>query len=397
MNAPQRIVIIGGGQAAGWAARTLREAGFAGDLSVIADEPYAFYERPPLSKRMLAGGCDAQALQLFDADTVDGLRIDWRRPCRAVAIERDTREVCLSGGTRLHYDRLLIATGSRPRVPDPAWLQLDGMMVLRDIDDAVRLRQRLIGARRLAIIGGGWIGLEVAATARSIGVAVTVFERSLQLCGRSVGAEVAAALLALHRGNGVEVRLDCGVLQPSQAAAGGIELGGTLYDVVLVGAGAQINLELAQAAGLRTAQGIVVDAAGRSSDPLIFAAGDVAEHPQHAVCVQSWAHAQHQAVAAARAMLGEDAAYAEIPWIWSDQYQHNIQILGLHAAGTRCVVRHEPGATVFFHLDEDARLQQLVAFNQPRAIKLGRRWMQAHRMLDPAALADTDVDLMSMR
>lgn len=397
MNAPQRIVIIGGGQAAGWAARTLRTAGFQGTLSVVAEEPHDFYERPPLSKQMLAGSCDAQALRLFDADVLQTLQLDWRRPCRAVAIDRDTRQVCLADGTQLGYDRLLIATGSRPRVPDAAWLQLPGVQLLRDIDDALRLRQRLATAQRLAIIGGGWIGLEVAATARRMGVAVTVFERAAQLCGRSVGAEVAAALLALHRGNGVEVRLECGELQPRQAADGGIELGGLCHEVVLVGAGAQINLELAQAAGLQTAQGIVVDAAGRSSDPLIFAAGDVAEHPQHAVCVQSWAHAQHQAVAAARAMLGEDVAYAEIPWIWSDQYQQNIQILGLHAAPSRCVVRNEADATVFFHLDEGARLQQLVVFNQPRAVKLGRRWMQAQRVLDPAALADADFDLMRLR
>ena len=397
MSIPERIVIIGGGQAAGWAARTLREAGFDGTLSVIADEPHDFYERPPLSKRMLSGSCDAQALQLFDAATLDQLRIDWRRPCRAVAIERGTRQVHLADGTRIGYDRLLIATGSRPHVPEPAWLQLDGVMVLRDIGDALRLRQRLLGARRLAIIGGGWIGLEVAATARSMGVEVSVFERAAQLCGRSVGSEVADALLALHRVHGVDVRLSCGPLQLRQGDAGGIEIDGQCHQVVLVGAGARINLELAQSAGLLTGQGIVVDATGRTSDPAIFAAGDVAEHPQHGVCVQSWAHAQHQATAAARAMLGEDVRYAELPWIWSDQYGQNIQILGLNVPPSQCVVRHEPAGTTYFHLDEHARLQQVVAFNQPRAVKLGRRWMQGRRVLAPAALADPDFDLMRLR
>lgn len=403
MSVIGNIVIIGGGQAAGWAAKTLRDLGFEGSLRVIAEEAYDFYERPPLSKAVLAGKQEPDGLRLFKAEEVDRLRIDWHRPRRATRIDRAARSVHLDDGSALPYDRLLIATGSRPRVPNPMWLQIDGVKVLRNVEDALALRRALAACRALAVIGGGWIGLEVAALARSLGVAVAVYERAPTLCGRSVGSDVAAHLATLHRGKGVLLHLDCGELALSARKHGGVAITAGdrvgVYDTVLVGAGAQLNVELAQQSDLRMlGGGIEVNGAGRTSDPAIFAAGDVAAHPVHGVCVQSWSNAQNQAIAAAHGMLEREADYRDAPWLWSDQYDVNIQILGLHPADGHCVRRNgRDGSNVYFYLDADARLKQLVAFGDARAIKLARRWMQAERVLDPMALANPDFDLMSLR
>jgi len=401
VSVPARIVIIGGGQAGGWAAKTLRDLGYAGRLSVIADEARDFYERPPLSKDVLAGRQEPDKLRLFEPSVIDALRIDWYRPRRATTVDRETQCVFLDDGAVLPYDRLLIATGSRPRLPDPAWARIDGVVMLRNVDDALVLRSRLGHCNRLAIVGGGWIGLEVAALARSMGIAVVVYERDDGLCGRSVGAGVAAHLAELHQERGVELRLACGDLTLTGQDDGvwiTAACAKDRYDTVLVGAGAQLNVELAQAAGLTLDGGIVVDGAGRTSDPAIFAAGDVAVHPVHGLCVQSWANAQNQAIATARGMLGLEADYNEVPWLWSDQYGVNIQILGMRPADGQCVRRvGEGGRDIYFYLDQQARLRQMVAFGDARAIKLGRRWIAADRALDPAALADPAFDLMTLR
>ncbi len=396
----QRIVIIGGGQAAGYACKALRGEGYAGRLTVIADEAHDFYERPPLSKGVVTA---AEPLpRLFSEASVAALEIDWRRPRRAVRIDRQAAEVVLDDGERLAYDRLLIATGSRPRLPVATWAEIPNVMTLRTWDDATRLKAKLEGSRRVGIIGGGWIGLEVASSARKLGLEVDVFERAPALCGRSVGPDVAEAIRALHQRHGVGLHLDRQDIALAEAGEGRVSVttdgdAQAPYDLVVVGVGVEINLELARDAGLETAQGIVIDAGGRTSDPRIFAAGDVAQHPQLGLCLQSWAYAQNQARVVADAMLDKAAHYDEPAWLWSDQHGVNIQILGVPGAKTRCVVRQEGANPVFFYLDEEDRLAQMVAFDQPRAIKLGKRWLAAGRVLDPAQLADPAFNLMQLR
>jgi len=401
MSTIRNIVIVGGGQAAGWAAKTLRDLGYAQCLSVIADELHDFYERPPLSKEVLSGERDPAQLRLFPQETIDALNLEWYRPRRACSIERQHQQVVLDDGTLVPYDRLLLATGSRPRLPDPRWAQIEGVVVLRNVDDALALRQRLQSSRRMAVIGGGWIGLEVAAMARARVIEVTVYERGASLCGRSIGAEVAAHLATLHREQDITLRLDCGEVRLSQTDSGielSSEYGAQAYDTVLVGAGAQLNTELAQAADLKMDHGIVVDGSGRSSDPAIYAAGDVAQHPIHGLCVQSWANAQNQGIASARGMLGLDANYDDVPWLWSDQHGMNIQILGLHSRDNTSVHRaSSDGRDIYFQLDAQHRLQHMVAFGDARAIKLGRRWMAASRPLNASDLANPDYDLMTLR
>ncbi|AMZ76058.1 MULTISPECIES: NAD(P)/FAD-dependent oxidoreductase [Enterobacter] len=392
-----RIVIIGGGQAGGWAAKTLRDEGFEGEICVVAEEAWDFYERPPLSKASLLEP-DAALPRLFSEEAQQALDLTWYRPLRAEQIDRQTKTVCLSNGTHLSYNILLIATGGRARLPGEAWAAHPQVYTLRHWQDAQRLKGRLAQSKTLAIVGGGWIGLEIAASARKNGVAVTLFEQQPALCMRSVSGEVSQRLAAIHREQGVDIRTGCGALEleddnglPVIHCDGQRET----FNAVVVGIGVDLNLELAHDAGLHTGRGIVVDAHGRTSDPFIFAAGDVAQHHHYGLCIQSWAFAQNQAVATAKAMLNPDApGYDDAPWLWSDQYQHNIQILGIPHPGSNTIARED---SLFFSLDENGRLTQLVAFNDARTVKLAKRWMAAGRDLSDVPLADPTFSLMSLR
>ncbi|AGB83886.1 NAD(FAD)-dependent dehydrogenase [Serratia sp. FGI94] len=396
------IVIVGGGQAGGWAAKTLRDRGYDGTLSVVSDEPYDFYERPPLSKAALLDD-KAPLSRLFSAETVAALEIDWYRPLRAERVDAAAQTLQLSDGRQLHFDQLLLATGGRPRLPDASWADCPQVMTLRSWDDAARLRQGLLRSRRLAIVGGGWIGLEIAASARRLGVEVTVFERQPALCMRSVGAAVSQALLALHQQQGVTLHCDCGDIRletrGDEAWIASAVSAAQPFDLVMVGIGVELNLALAHSAGLQLdGGGIVVDGQGRTSHPAIFAAGDVARHPTLGLCLQSWAYAQNQAISTAGAMLDADApAYDDVAWLWSDQYDANIQILGVPIGGVHQVTRRTPQSQVFFTLNADRQLVQMVAFNDARAIKLGKRWLASGRVLDPAQLADAEFSLMALK
>ena len=392
-----RIVIIGGGQAGGWAAKTLRDEGFDGEICVVAEEEWDFYERPPLSKASLLEP-DAALPRLFSEEVQRALNLTWYRPLRAGSIDRDAKTVRLSNGESLGYNILLIATGGRARLPGEAWANHPQVYTLRHWRDAQRLKARLAESKTLAIVGGGWIGLEIAASARKSGVAVTVFEQQSALCMRSVSGEVSQRLAAIHREQGVDIRTGCGPLElEDNNGLPVIYCGGKreTFDAVVVGIGVDLNLELARDAGLKTERGIVVDAQGRTSDPFIFAAGDVAQHHHFGLCIQSWAFAQNHAVATAKAMLNSDApGYDDAPWLWSDQYQHNIQILGIPGSGSKTAIRED---SLFFSLDENGRLTQLVAFNDARTVKLAKRWMAAGRDLSDVPLTDPTFSLMSLR
>lgn len=392
-----RIVIIGGGQAGGWAAKTLRDEGFDGEICVVAEEAWDFYERPPLSKATLLEP-DAALPRLFSEEAQQALNLTWCRPVRAESLDRHAKTVRLSNGECLSYNILLMATGGRARLPGEAWATHPQVYTLRHWQDAQRLKARLAESQNLAIIGGGWIGLEIAASARKCGVAVTLFEQQPALCMRSVSGEVSQHLETLHREQGVDIRTGCGALELEDNTGLPVihcDSKRETFDAVVVGIGVDINLELARDAGVKTDRGIVVDAQGRTSDPFIFAAGDVAQHHHYGLCIQSWAFAQNQAVATAKAMLNPDApCYDDAPWLWSDQYQHNIQILGIPQPGSKTIVRDN---ALYFSLDENGRLTQLVAFNDARTVKLAKRWMAAGRDLSAVPLADPAFSLMSLR
>lgn len=395
----KRVVIVGGGQAGGWAAHTLRSEGFDGAITLVGEETHPPYERPPLSKAVLAGRAQAASTHLFPADTWAGLNLDWRAGARALRIDRDSHTLHLEGGSALPYDRLLLATGGRPRrLPVPG-MDLPQVHTLRTLDDAARLGAALRPGSRLLVIGGGWIGLEVAATAHAQGLAVTVIEARPRLCERSVPAEASALLRALHARHGVRVLLGSQVEAITEAEVGvtvrlqdGSELAG---DTVVVGVGLVPNDELAREAGLTCADGVCVDAQGRSSDADIYAAGDVARAPNpwagDAVRMESWQNAQHQGIAVARAMLGQPAEAPPLPWFWSDQFGVNLQVYGVYRPGCHAVMRGRPDEDRFllFHLHEGRVIAALGA-NAARDMRLARRLIESGQPVDPAALADPD-------
>ncbi|MCD0505820.1 NAD(P)/FAD-dependent oxidoreductase [Bordetella petrii] len=306
------IVIVGAGQAGGWAARTLRDAGYEGRVVLLGAEPHAPYERPPLSKAVLAGQAAPETTELFGAAALRELGVDFRPGAVARELRLREKTVVCADGPGVAYDKLLLCCGGRALVPALPGANLPGVHVLRTRDDALRLRQALGQGTRLAVVGGGWIGLEVAATARRMGCQVTVIEQAGRLCARSVMPGVSDALAELHRGHGVALRLGTGVAGILPA---GPDLALALSDdtvmaadAVVLGVGLQPNDELARAAGLACEGGVLVDEYCRTSAPDVYAAGDVAVMQVAAagrrLRLESWQNAQDQGAAAARACSG---------------------------------------------------------------------------------------------
>ena len=399
------IVVIGAGQAGGWAARTLRDEGFEGGIVVIGEEPYPPYERPPLSKEVLLGKEPAESSYLWPEGSFDDLGIELRTGVEATAIERAEKTVALSDGGAIAYDKLLIATGGRVRELPIEGATLEGVHYLRGIDDCTAIRADLGEGAKLVVIGGGWIGLEVAAAARMLGADVVVVEALDRLCGRALTADLAGYLLEVHRGHGVDIRLGTTVeALTGEGRVGGARLSGgetVAATAAVIGIGIVPNIELAEAAGLEVENGIEVDALCRTSDPDIFAAGDVTNHPNgllgRNVRLESWENAQNQGIAAAKAMLGGETPYCEIPWFWSDQYDVNIQLVGLPTEFDDTVTRGDrtDGSFVEFYM-KGGRIDGAAAINNPRDIRFAKRLMQAEKIVDPAALADPSVKLQAL-
>ncbi|WP_322013337.1 NAD(P)/FAD-dependent oxidoreductase [Paraburkholderia sp. J12] len=401
LDAPRTVVVIGGGQAAGWVVKTLRKEGFDGRLVMIADEIHLPYERPPLSKAVLSGDADIETVRIVKPDEFAALNVEAWQPDCATKIDRAARVVTTCTGREVQYDRLVIATGGAARRLPPGVAKTAHITYLRTLDEAVALGERLRASQRVLVVGGGWIGLEVAATARKLGVAATVVEGAPRLCARSLPPLVSDFLLNLHRANGVDVRLNAALvsLEDHPEDAGRVRAtfadGSTLdADFVVAGIGLAPHTALAESAGLAVADGIVVDEFGATADPSVFACGDVANHPnawlKRRVRLESWANAQNQAIAAAKAVLGVKVPYAEIPWFWSDQYDVNLQILGDLPADAALAVRgslDDRRATLFFV--EEGNLRGVIAINAARDLKLARKWMSQGRAVDLSTLTDT--------
>ncbi|WP_257551889.1 NAD(P)/FAD-dependent oxidoreductase [Sphingopyxis sp. DBS4] len=347
------FVVVGGGQAGGWIIKTLGAEGFSGRIVLIGEERHPPYERPPLSKNALR---DAEAISetaLLSIESLAEANVESWLGEEVIEIDRSAQTVRCASGREIHYDRLFLATGSRPRVPD--WMagqKSDRIHLLRTIDDAAALRSSLSGTKHLLIVGGGWIGLEVAATVRSLGIAVTVVEAAPRLCQRSVPEPVSDWLRALHESHGVAFVMGRSVVRLAVQPDGlMLELDddtARIADRVLVCVGAIPNVALGELAGLDVSNGILVDEFGGTSDPRIFAAGDVACFPccyaGQVTRRESWANAQNQAIAAAKAALGNHVRYADLPWLWSDQYGHNIQIAGLPERAASTLYKAGPAA-----------------------------------------------------
>jgi 3-phenylpropionate/trans-cinnamate dioxygenase ferredoxin reductase subunit len=359
------MVIVGAGQCGARAALTLREAGYRGPVTLIGAEPHLPYERPPLSKHTMAGD-DEPAIQpvasegmLFEAAIVHLATM------AVTAIDRHQKSVTLANDARLHYDRLLLATGARPRKL-PIAAASRRAVYLRTFDDAVEIRTHLKRRARLAIIGGGFIGLELAAAARRLGAQVTVIEAQPRILMRGVPAEIAAVLHAAHEAHGV--KLVCGQSIEAIEDRGegvAIRLGGgetLVADVCVIGVGAVPNVDLAERAGLAIDNGVAVDEHLTTSDRSIFAAGDCCSFPLalyggRRVRLEAWRNAEDQGALAAKNMLGAADSHVAVPWFWTDQYDLGLQIAGLPDEGAETVRRDlGDGGFILFHLAADGRL-----------------------------------------
>jgi 3-phenylpropionate/trans-cinnamate dioxygenase ferredoxin reductase subunit len=405
-RAVQSIVIVGAGQAGGWAAKTLRDEGFAGRITLVGIEPHPPYERPPLSKGVLAGSAAVESCYLFKPEAFATLNLDFRAGVRATKIDRAARAVHLESGESVGYDKLILATGGEARrLPVPGG---DGPRVhyLRTLDESLAIRSALGPGRRLAVVGGGWIGLEVAATAHKLGASVTVLEALDRVCARAVPPSVSAFLQALHERNGVTIRTSCGVKAIEDRGAEGLRLalgdGAALdADAVVVGIGLVAQVALARDAGLEVGDGILVDERCRTSDPDILVAGDCANMPLaclgRRLRLESWANAQNQAIVAAKSALGQDVRYDELPWFWSDQFDANVQLLGLPARWPEPVARGDAqGASFSLFYVEGERLVAVVSVNAPRDLRAAKRLMQSGKPVRAADLADPAVNLAKL-
>jgi 3-phenylpropionate/trans-cinnamate dioxygenase ferredoxin reductase component len=359
------FVIVGGGLGGAKAAEALREKGFDGKVVLLADEEYLPYERPPLSKDFLAGKKSLNDFTVHDSDWYRDNKIDLRVSTEVSAIDRKAHTVTIADDTSIRYDKLLLATGSRAR-----WLSIPGsdstgVHHLRKFDDASNLNTALKEGTSLAIVGAGWIGLEVAASARERGVDVTVVESAKAPLIGAVGEEVGNVFAQLHRDHGVDLRLDIEVkeITVEDGKATGLKLGdgsSITADRVLIAVGAQPNIELAEEAGLSTGDGgVLVDASLRTSDSDIYAVGDIAaaEHPlfEERIRTEHWANALKQPAVAVAGMLGESGEYSELPYFFTDQYDLGMEYAGYAPGSNRVVFRGDVNSREFvaFWLDAD--------------------------------------------
>jgi 3-phenylpropionate/trans-cinnamate dioxygenase ferredoxin reductase subunit len=401
-------VIVGAGLAGDRAAEALRAGGFAGEVVLLGGEEHRPYERPPLSKDYLQGSSGRDAVHVHSAEWYGENDVALRTGAVVTAIDRDAAEVVLADGEHVAYERLLLATGSSARrLPVPG-AELDGVLHLRTLDDSDRLRTAILSAARVAIVGAGWIGLEVAAAARLAGAEVTVLEAAEQPLLAALGPRIGAVFGELHREHGVDLRLgvqvaeivgEGGVARAVRVADGGL----VEADVVLVGIGAAPNIGLAEAAGLEIEDGVVVDEHLRTSDPRIHAAGDIAAiwYPAlgRRLRVEHWATAEYSGPAAARAMLDASAAsYDQLPYFFTDQYDLGMEYTGYAGPGEadELVVRGDLASREFvaFWLRAGRLLAGMnvnvwdVTEDIDRLIRAGRP-LEAGRLADPAVpLAD---------
>lgn len=351
------VVVVGGGQAGTQVAESLRAAGYAGRVTVVAGEPGAPYQRPPLSKDHLQAGPAPEPLPLRGPAFFADRRIALRSGVRAEAIDRGRRTVRLADGTGLPYGHLVLATGAANRSLRCPGAELPGIHGLRTLPDAEALRRGLATAREVLVVGAGFIGLELAAAARARGAAVTVLEFAPRPMARALTPVTGDWFAAAHRRLGVELRLNEGIdsfeAGPDGRVATAVSTAGRRYpaDLVVVGVGVDPDTALASAAGLAVGNGIVVDAALRTADPRILAVGDCANFPSvHTggrVRIESVQNATDQGRRAARTILGEVGAYDDVPWFWSVQGPHRLQIAGLSTASDRTVVVGDPASGRF--------------------------------------------------
>jgi 3-phenylpropionate/trans-cinnamate dioxygenase ferredoxin reductase component len=404
------MVIIGGGKAGARAAVAFRENGYGGAITMITGEVHAPYDRPPLSKSIITDEDHPAPPFLMDEATLKSINVTLIAGSEAAAIDRNAKSVTLKSGAAIAYDKLLLATGAVPRRLNTPGADNARICYLRTYEDALALRENLNAGKHIIIIGGGFIGLEVAASARKRGADVTVIEGLSRVLSRGVPEEIAAIVTARHKAEGVTLR--CGVAlkgfendgdKIAVMLADGTSVKG---DLILVGIGALPVSDLAERAGLVCDNGICVSDNLQTSDPDIYAAGDCVSFPLtvyggRRVRLESWRSAQDQGALAAANMLGKDEKLVTVPWFWSDQYDLTMQIAGLQDEGTNTVRRDvSDTAFILFHLAADGRLVAASGIGAGNAvardIRLSEMIIAKGLKPAPADLADVGVGLKQL-
>lgn len=398
------VVIVGAGQAGAQAVLSLRAEGYEGPIRMIGDEPEPPYQRPPLSKKFLAGEIGFDRVELKPAEFYAGARCELTLGCHVAAVERAKKLVLTSDGREIAYDKLVIATGSRVREINVPGFDLEGVHYLRSVGDVKDIQAHFHDGAKLVVVGGGYIGLEVAAVAQKHGIDVTVLETAERVMARVVDPIVSDFYERIHRQEGVKIRL--GVTVAGFEGEGGrvtrvVSGEGESFpcDFVVVGIGIVPNVEIAEGAGLKVENGIVVDADARTDDPDIYAAGDCTNHPNgiygRRLRLESVHNAIEQAKAAAASIAGKEKPYDQVPWFWSDQYDLKLQIAGLSTGYTQAVVRGDPkGSRSFavFYL-KDGILIAVDAVNRAPEFMMSKTLIARHAKLDPARLGDETISM----
>jgi 3-phenylpropionate/trans-cinnamate dioxygenase ferredoxin reductase subunit len=399
---PQRVVIIGAGQAGGQAAYSLRLGGFAGEIILVGDEPAPPYQRPPLSKAYLKGEMEAERLFLKPLDYYAEHQIELAVGDAADAIDLDGRLVALASGRKLGWDRLVIATGARPRKLALPGADLGNVTELRTLADVDRLKALALLGARMVVVGAGYIGLEAAAVGRQLGLEVTVLEAMPQVLSRVAGPEIGAFYTRIHREAGTDVRLGARIeaFEGTGMVSGVRMADGEIIpaDFVLVGVGVLPNMELALEAGIVCGNGIVVDAQMRTSHPDVFAIGDVAWRPLAHYGREGRLESVHNAIEggklAAAAILDTKPPVLEAPWFWSDQFDLKLQTAGLWTGADERVVRGDPAGRAFavFYLKE-GRLLAVDAVNSGPEFIVGKKLVAAMAKVAPGDLVDKSISM----
>ncbi len=397
------IVIVGAGQAGASLAAKLRALGYAGRLTLVGEEPQPPYQRPPLSKAYLLGEMELERLYLRAPSFWEEQGVTLRLSTRVEAVDTAARTLRLENGETLSWDELALTTGSRPRrLPAAIGGDLANVFTVRTLADVDRMAPAFRKRARALIVGGGYIGLEAAAVAAKLGLAVTLIEAAPRILQRVASPETAEFFRHLHQAHGVRLLEGTGLsrLTGEGRVSGAVLADGTelAADLVIVGIGILPNTELAEAAGIALDNGIGTDAMGRTSAPHVWAAGDCASFPhgEGRIRLESVGNAIDQAEAVAANMLGADAPYQAKPWFWSDQYDVKLQIAGLNTGYDRTVTRPGEGGALSVWYYRGATLLALDAMNDARAYMIGKRLIEAGRSPDPALIADPATDLKAL-
>ena len=401
----ERVVIAGAGHGAGQAVATLKQKHFAGEIVLVGDEPWLPYQRPPLSKKYLAGELSVERLLFKPEAFYDQPNFDVKLSTRVTSIDRGERRVATEAGP-IEYDWLILATGSRVRRLMIDGADLDGVHYLRNIADVDRIRADLATAQKIAIIGAGYIGLEVAAVARQLGLEVHVIEMADRVMSRVVSPAVSTFFEREHAARGVRLSLSTGIagFTGEDGRVTGVKTNREdviAADLIVVGIGIQANTELAAEAGLEIDNGIVVNDRCRTGDRRIYAIGDCSAHPSRIyggrIRLESVHNAVEQAKTAAANVCGEDAVYDQVPWFWSDQYDIKLQIAGLSDGYDQLVIRGDVSSRSFACLYlADGRLLAVDAVNAPKDFMQSKLLIAAGVRPDPERLTDPDTALKDL-